>query len=713
MKDLAAVRYNQHSINERLDLILFLVCRNRMIRCDRRRPSCLNCNKSRRQCHYVDTARTQESTIFWCSPALGRCGTKVTLHLSWASNPWASDISGRNVSVVFGEQESPVTIVQDEVKVYDSTTIRVVVPQQPISRMGSRSSVPLFLIDDRSRVQIGSFSYYNTPLTGTTSNKSVAGSSGGNLLKLGLLPDTISGPSLVLPSFELATHDMDQGGDWTDNAILPMATLEPFSVRLAATPSLVQSSSLAPQISSALRSPGLSPPKASLEIKGDLGSMTKAWSEDECRVRRRLVLFRSTRSAGTIKVSFQAIKPHGQPSSGAYVSCIRLGEKAECYITLADIISILEAMVVGPSCFTIEQNYWIRRNLKRFRPQKFGMPRGEEISETIMAIPNPKPRGIGKNIMIFPWRIVSDALKEIVSKYSASLSSEFRPSLRELGIETTPPTSPQTSPLISPQFLDARQPSWIPSLVDKSFSMYRGTFGMVGSLAREAGSSCYVEELVSLPRDLDAGPNYTDSENVQIPRVGNESDQAPIHPVSPERAESSTDATDEQSTPEPCVIQQSTSELDSGSSDSELSSIDYSNSNTAISRILERNTWYTVHEITNRYREIVGSSKGEAPCDQGGGKESATGCGSSNQPSSSANSLLASMRPKRGRKRRGSDDGGEHEHHGAKMPRSASPQPRLKNVLKIACHYYQRNRQGPGIGRSCAGPGWDTIHRLK
>ena len=48
----------------------------------------------------------------------------------------------------------------------------------------------------------------------------------------------------------------------------------------------------------------------------------------------------------------------------------------------------------------------------------------------------------------------------------------------------------------------------------------------------------------------------------------------------------------------------------------------------------------------------------------------------------------------------------------AKQPRS-----RLHSALtmaqKLACPYYQRNPQGPRIQRSCAGPGWDDMHRVK
>merc|ERR1712169_168248 len=50
-------------------------------------------------------------------------------------------------------------------------------------------------------------------------------------------------------------------------------------------------------------------------------------------------------------------------------------------------------------------------------------PDSEEFFKVIMGFPHPKPRNIEKDVKVFPWKILSVALKKIISKYSASYSS--------------------------------------------------------------------------------------------------------------------------------------------------------------------------------------------------------------------------------------------------------------------------------------------------
>ena len=59
----------------------------------------------------------------------------------------------------------------------------------------------------------------------------------------------------------------------------------------------------------------------------------------------------------------------------------------------------------------------------------------------------------------------------------------------------------------------------------------------------------------------------------------------------------------------------------------------------------------------------------------------------------------------------GSRDGGEKRP--SKVPRS-SPGKEEKNLrLKFACPFFKRDADSNRTWRACAGPGWDTVHRVK
>lgn len=46
-----------------------------------------------------------------------------------------------------------------------------------------------------------------------------------------------------------------------------------------------------------------------------------------------------------------------------------------------------------------------------------GKSDNEGFFKLIMGFPNPKPRNIEKDVKVFPWTILSHALKKIVGKY--------------------------------------------------------------------------------------------------------------------------------------------------------------------------------------------------------------------------------------------------------------------------------------------------------
>ncbi|KAL2431609.1 hypothetical protein ABEF94_011865 [Exophiala dermatitidis] len=165
------------------------------------------------------------------------------------------------------------------------------------------------------------------------------------------------------------------------------------------------------------------PLKANLKLKGDLDTMKDNWTPEEKEARRRLVEFKRGQTNSTITAEFKAVAPQDRQPSSICISCIWWKEKNEFYVTSVDTIYLLEALV-GVR-FTVEEKNRIRRNLEGFRPMTISKAKAdsEEFFKVIMGFPHPKPRNIEKDVKVFPWKILSTALKKIISKYSASYSS--------------------------------------------------------------------------------------------------------------------------------------------------------------------------------------------------------------------------------------------------------------------------------------------------
>jgi hypothetical protein len=161
--------------------------------------------------------------------------------------------------------------------------------------------------------------------------------------------------------------------------------------------------------------------KAKLEIMGDLDDMAQNWSPEEFGCRRRLVQFWRKQEGNVLRVNFRPVSPGvARPLSAVVISCIYWEERQECFFTSVDAIFLLESLVGNK--FAVEEKNRIRRNLEGFRP--FTVSKGKSDSENffklIMGFPAPKPRNIEKDVKAFPWRILTNALRKIISKYSAS-----------------------------------------------------------------------------------------------------------------------------------------------------------------------------------------------------------------------------------------------------------------------------------------------------
>jgi hypothetical protein len=186
-------------------------------------------------------------------------------------------------------------------------------------------------------------------------------------------------------------------------------------------PVLVRATSL-PQTTGAPASQPFNPysmyqTKAVLKIDGDLGKMSEEWTQEELDAKRRLVEFKRSQHGSTITTSFAPVTPEARPARSICVSCIWWEEKDECFITSVDTIFLLEQLVNVR--FTVEEKNRIRRNLEGFRPLTVSKakPDSEEFFKVIMGFPSPKPRNIEKDVKVFSWKVLAQALKKIISKY--------------------------------------------------------------------------------------------------------------------------------------------------------------------------------------------------------------------------------------------------------------------------------------------------------
>ena len=161
----------------------------------------------------------------------------------------------------------------------------------------------------------------------------------------------------------------------------------------------------------------MSPSKAFLKIDGELDRMTSGWSEEEKATKRRLVEFRRSQKGNTITATFKPVTLEQRAPNSICVSCIWWEEKEDCFVTSVDTIQLLESLV-GVR-FTVEEKNRIRRNLEGFRPLTVakGKCDSERFFKIVMDFPNPKPRNIEKDVKVFPWKILANALKKIIGKY--------------------------------------------------------------------------------------------------------------------------------------------------------------------------------------------------------------------------------------------------------------------------------------------------------
>lgn len=167
---------------------------------------------------------------------------------------------------------------------------------------------------------------------------------------------------------------------------------------------------------------------ASVTFHSNLDQYAYNWTPEEIARGRRLVQFWRRQEGTQIYVMSESVTPQEYVPGTITISCIFRPERQDYYVTSVDTIFLLESIVNAR--FSIEEKNRIRRNLEGFRPQTISKskPESEEFFKTIMNFGAPKPRNIEKDVKVFPWKVLQDAVKKIVSKYSAVVEAgEFDP----------------------------------------------------------------------------------------------------------------------------------------------------------------------------------------------------------------------------------------------------------------------------------------------
>jgi hypothetical protein len=154
-----------------------------------------------------------------------------------------------------------------------------------------------------------------------------------------------------------------------------------------------------------------------LDLVTPLQNICVGWSTAEVHAGRRLVRFSKVQDGRRLTVSCEAIKPEDYRESDSVISCIYREESDSCFVTSVDIIFLLERLT--NSDFPVEEKNRIRRNLEGLRPTTVSKhkPGFEDFFQRIMEFPDPKPRNIEKDLKVFEWALLDQALDKILSKY--------------------------------------------------------------------------------------------------------------------------------------------------------------------------------------------------------------------------------------------------------------------------------------------------------
>ncbi|TFK25477.1 developmental regulator medusa [Coprinopsis marcescibilis] len=191
-----------------------------------------------------------------------------------------------------------------------------------------------------------------------------------------------------------------------------------------------------------------------LELVTPLDGICTGWNQGELSSGRRLVRFSKVQDGRRLIVSCEPIRQEDYNESDAVISCIYREEVDSCFVTSVDVIYLLERLTNGE--FPVEEKNRIRRNLEGLRPTTVSKHKTGfgDFFQRIMEFPDPKPRNIEKDLKVFDWNLLGQALEKILSKYSI-----YTPRV-EIGSESP-------SPIDSPELsnMQLAYPEQIPDFV--------------------------------------------------------------------------------------------------------------------------------------------------------------------------------------------------------------------------------------------------------
>lgn len=169
-------------------------------------------------------------------------------------------------------------------------------------------------------------------------------------------------------------------------------------------------------------SPFASPARVALHFWNPTQEMCVGWDREERAVGRRLVRFGWAIDAERILVTCDAVSqrtfdadPAGRKSAAhVVVSCIWRRETGAHCITSVDMLRLLELLYGETVC--VEEKNRVRRHLERFAPCAIGRRRegADFYNDVVAKFPNPKPLNIQKDIKVFDWSVLEEALESIM-----------------------------------------------------------------------------------------------------------------------------------------------------------------------------------------------------------------------------------------------------------------------------------------------------------
>lgn len=160
-----------------------------------------------------------------------------------------------------------------------------------------------------------------------------------------------------------------------------------------------------------------------LHVGQSVGSAVLEWTEEEVVAGRKLVyLDVALESHANFHIEARPFKPESKPNNEGrlVISCIKWDEQDKFVVTSVDVILVLEHLVGAQ--FSIEEKSRIRRNLQFLKPSTITRSNGESkrLFNSIMAMENPRPRNIEKDLKVFEWSELFKAVRKVLSKYSAN-----------------------------------------------------------------------------------------------------------------------------------------------------------------------------------------------------------------------------------------------------------------------------------------------------